>query len=139
VKFDIQKYASILLEAFGLEEQLRKSPPTNPTEYIALIEKIAGLYAEAKALLGSGVTPADITAAHALNQTEWADTKPKTISSDPTKTTYEELEGPDGAIAACRGANAVAGGEKYHVDQLPNGEYQLWDVSGPEPGVKVWP
>ncbi len=81
---DIQKYAQLLARLYVLQNKLRTDPPKNVEEYKALVEEIRDLYEEARDLLsGDDVSPADIVAAHAMNQTVWADTKPPIVTPPP--------------------------------------------------------
>lgn len=76
---DLQRYASLIARAYMLEERLRKNPPTDPDEYVALVGEIKDIYNEAHDLItGGDLTPEDIEQAHESNQTMWADTKAKT-------------------------------------------------------------
>lgn len=49
--FNFTRYTAILLEVFMLQDQLRKDPPDNPAEYVALVGRIEALMNEAAALL----------------------------------------------------------------------------------------
>jgi hypothetical protein len=115
MKFDIEAYGTLLLKIFALEERLRKDPPTNVEEYIALVGQIGAYYQEARTLMAQNrPTAADIAAAHARNQTVWSDRKPK---SAPTDDPYA------GDLAAYPDKTRLKPGDV--VWQLPNGKFHV--------------
>lgn len=85
---DIQKYAALLAKIYILQDEIRKNPPNDPQEYLASITEIKNLWTEARALVASSdLTPGDIQKAHAMNQSEWVDPKPKADEPKPDEPT----------------------------------------------------
>lgn len=66
----LQSYISLVLKVTALEQKLQKNPPHDVEEYQAAISQVASLWAEiAQLSKTSELTPADIAAIHAGNQT----------------------------------------------------------------------
>lgn len=128
MRFDIAKYAALLLKVYQLEEQLRKNPPNGVEEYTQAVMDIKALWEEIHAMVKAGKpTPGDIEAAHLRNQQAW--TVKEEPAADPTSVVYTTKES---AIAAL-------GGEFVYVLEMEDGTFRIWPVLGPFPGRQVWP